>query len=109
MTEEAKAAVREKGYEIVEGVRDNSRRTHGTGGFQYYFSKADEAIYDAEEAVEATRLADYAANHKYKDDRRKAYGDIGDQLDMQYWDLVNGTTTFKDYVAAVKSAHPKPE
>ena len=40
--------------------------------------------------------------------RRAAYGDLGDQLDMQYWDNVNGTTTWKDHVAAVKTANPIP-
>ena len=41
-------------------------------------------------------------------DRRDAYGSIADQLDMQYWDEVNGTTTWKDHVAKVKSDYPKP-
>ena len=40
--------------------------------------------------------------------RRTAYGDLGSQLDMQYWDNVNGTTTWKDRVAAVKTANPIP-
>ena len=40
--------------------------------------------------------------------RRNAYGDIGSQLDMQYHDSVDGTTTWKDHVAAVKSANPIP-
>ena len=40
--------------------------------------------------------------------RRTAYGDLGSQLDMQYWDNVNGTTTWKDHVAAVKTANPIP-
>ena len=40
--------------------------------------------------------------------RRNAYGDLGSQLDMQYWDNVNGTTTWKDHVAAVKTANPIP-
>tara|TARA_B100001057_G_scaffold495143_1_gene593416 strand:- start:1108 stop:1452 length:345 start_codon:yes stop_codon:yes gene_type:complete len=40
--------------------------------------------------------------------RRAAYADIGDQLDMQYKDNVNSTTTWKDHVAAVKSANPIP-
>ena len=40
--------------------------------------------------------------------RRSAYGDLGSQLDMQYWDNVNGTTTWKDHVAAVKTANPIP-
>ena len=40
--------------------------------------------------------------------RRNAYGDIGSQLDMQYHDSVDGTTTWKDHVAAVKTANPIP-
>jgi hypothetical protein len=40
--------------------------------------------------------------------RRAAYKDIGEQLDMQYKDNINGTTTWKDHVADVKSANPIP-
>ena len=36
------------------------------------------------------------------------YASYGDQLDMQYKDAVNGTTTWKDHVAAVKAKYPKP-
>tara|TARA_R100000353_G_scaffold2210_1_gene3259 strand:+ start:138 stop:452 length:315 start_codon:yes stop_codon:yes gene_type:complete len=36
------------------------------------------------------------------------YASIGDQLDMQYKDSINGTTTWKDHVAAVKAKYPKP-
>jgi hypothetical protein len=44
----------------------------------------------------------------YKYDRQSAYASIQDQLDMQYWDAVNGTTTWKDHIAQVKSDNPKP-
>jgi len=40
--------------------------------------------------------------------RQEAYGSIADQLDMQYWDSVNGTTTWKDHIAQVKADNPKP-
>ena len=43
---------------------------------------------------------------KYKTDR--TYPSIGDQLDMQYWDKKNGTTTWVDAIAKVKSDNPKP-
>ena len=36
------------------------------------------------------------------------YASWGDQMDMQYKDLINGTTTWKDHVAAVKAKYPKP-
>ena len=45
----------------------------------------------------------------YKYDRQSAYASIQDQLDMQYWDNVNSTTTWKDHIAKVKSDNPKPE
>ena len=57
--------------------------------------------------TEVTRLqAEYDAN-QYQRDRQ--YPSIGDQLDMQYHDELNGTTTWKDAVAKVKSDNPKPE
>ena len=40
--------------------------------------------------------------------RRNAYGDWNSQLDMQYHDNVNGTTTWKDHVAKVKTDNPIP-
>ena len=40
--------------------------------------------------------------------RRAAYGDLGDQLDMQYHDSVDGTTPWKDHVAKVKTDNPIP-
>lgn len=47
---------------------------------------------------------------QYKIDRQKDFNkkSIQDQLDMQYHDAVNGTTTWKDWVKSVKDAHPKP-
>ena len=45
---------------------------------------------------------------QYAIDRRAAYPSIQEQLDMQYWDSVNGTTTWKDAIEAVKTEHPKP-
>ena len=35
--------------------------------------------------------------------RKVAYGSIEDQMDMMYWDQVNGTTTWKDHVTSVKN------
>ena len=44
----------------------------------------------------------------YKTARQEEYGSIQDQLDMQYWDGVNGTTVWADHIAQVKSDNPKP-
>tara|TARA_R100000664_G_C2695782_1_gene98081 strand:- start:39 stop:326 length:288 start_codon:yes stop_codon:yes gene_type:complete len=44
---------------------------------------------------------------EYIDKRAKEYPSITDQLDMQYWDNVNGTTTWQDAIAKVKADNPK--
>ena len=67
----------------------------------------DSADYD--QAI--TDLANSKWNDQqfgYKQARQEAYGDLASQLDMQYWDLVNDTTTWKDHIAQVKSDNPKP-
>jgi len=67
---------------------------------------------DADYAQAVTDLANSKWNDQqfgYIQARQEAYGSIGDQLDMQYKDAVDGTTTWKDHVAQVKSDNPKPE
>ena len=49
--------------------------------------------------------AEYDANQYQRD---RVYPSIGDQLDMQYWDNVNGTTNWEDAIAKVKLDNPKP-
>ena len=82
-----------------------------------YISGADEngsAIYkdtqdftwDQVSAKKAELQTDYD-NKQYQRDRADAYPSIQDQLDMQYWDSVNGTTTWADAIATVKSNNPK--
>ena len=70
---------------------------------------------DTKVAAARTSLDTAAAAILYKTQRTGAagttdtiYASIGDQLDMQYKDAVNGTTTWKDHVAAVKAKYPKP-
>ena len=58
-------------------------------------------------AKKAELQTDYD-NKQYQRDRADAYPSIQDQLDMQYWDSVNGTTTWSDAIATVKSNNPKP-
>jgi len=60
-----------------------------------------------DEAAEAEYRAAKRAARSYGKVRHEAYGSVRDQLDMQYWDAVNGTTVWSDHVAAIKAAHPK--
>tara|TARA_R100001443_G_scaffold51210_1_gene63198 strand:- start:362 stop:688 length:327 start_codon:yes stop_codon:yes gene_type:complete len=69
------------------------------------FSDDDYASYVTR--VSADKLDEQ--NNGYKIARKAAYESIPNQLDMQYWDEVNSTTTWKDHIAKVKSDNPKPE
>ena len=60
----------------------------------------DQSLVDAAR-VELDKLS-------YQYDRKLAYPSMREQLDMQYWDAINGTTTWKDAIAKVKADHPKP-
>ena len=55
-----------------------------------------QALQDAYDALDYSRK------------RAAAYPSIGDQLDMQYHDLIDGTETWKDAVEVVKDLYPKP-
>ncbi len=57
---------------------------------------------------ELQRMQDEFDAQDYARDRAKAYPSIQDQMDMQYHDAVDGTTTWQDAVQAVKDANPKP-
>lgn len=72
-----------------------------------WHSPSTAPVTDAQIDAEIARLqADYDAK-QYQRDRAKAYPSIQEQLDMQYWDAINGTTTWQDAINAVKTAHPK--
>ena len=43
----------------------------------------------------------------YKDYRAKDYPSIQEQLDMQYWDKINGTNKWQQAINAVKQKYPK--
>lgn len=66
-----------------------------------YDENGNEVTYN-NTAVEAE-----IAKNAYKEQRAMAYKPLAEQLDMQYWDAVNGTSTWKEHIDAVKAAHPK--
>ena len=87
------------------------------------FHKAVRALYDNVYYVNNNKAYDINDNEinvdmnlinawqdpdQYKYDRQQAYAPLEEQLDMQYWDRVNGTSTWKEHIDAVKAAHPKP-
>ena len=44
---------------------------------------------------------------QYQRDRAKSYPSIQEQLDMQYWDKINGTNKWQQAINAVKQKYPK--
>ena len=48
--------------------------------------------------------ADYDAKQYQRD---RIYPTIQEQLDMQYWDGINNTTTWKDAITKIKTDNPK--
>ena len=76
---------------------------------EVYYNDGQTPPTDAAIDAELKRLqAEYDAN-KYQRDREEAYPSIQEQLDMQYWDAVNGTKKWQEAVAKVKTDNPKPE
>ena len=45
----------------------------------------------------------------YTEARASEYPSLQEQQDMQYWDAVNGTTTWKDKIAEIKAKYPKSQ
>ena len=66
-------------------------------------TKPTQAEFDAE----VKRLKDEYNADEYKRQRATVYPSIQEQLDMQYWDKVNGTTNWEDAIAKVKTDIPK--
>ena len=90
---------------IISLVGGGIRTTEGSDVMEYLSGQTPPS--DSAIDTELARLqAEYDAN-QYQRDRQ--YPSIGDQLDMQYHDEIDGTTTWKDAVAKVKADNPKPE
>jgi hypothetical protein len=65
-----------------------------------------EASFD--QASENNIIENGGESANYAQYRADAYPSIGDQLDMQYKDAANSTTTWRDAIAAVKTKYAKP-
>ena len=58
---------------------------------------------------ELKKMQDAFDSKDYARKRADEYPSLLEQMDMQYHDAVDGTTTWQDAVQAVKDARPKPE
>ena len=83
-----------KAYPNVKSITDNLG----------VFDKDKKEVTLDQAKVDAARVELNKLNYRYE----RKYPSIQDQLDMQYWDKKNGTTTWVDAIAKVKSDNPKP-
>lgn len=77
--------------------------------FEYNPEKDTINIIKSDLGITEKQIRDKAKLVKYKSDRISQYPSIQEQLDMQYWDAVNGTKKWQEAVAKVKTDNPKPE
>jgi hypothetical protein len=56
---------------------------------------------------DAARIEEHNSK-EYQRDRAVAYPTIQEQLDLLYWDKVNGTNNWEAAIEAVKTEYPKP-
>ena len=83
--------------------------SNGQGPYIKAWNVSGVAQPTAEQLNAADSAADLSERQAaVRSTRKNAYGDLGSQLDMQYHDSIDGTTTWKDHVAAVKTANPIP-
>lgn len=94
----------------MDSVQIISKAVRELGGTAYNVSPDGVVTYKDGNAAEPSQsdIDAKVALEEVLEARRNAYASIEDQLDQQYHDLVDDTTTWKDAVAKVKSDNPKP-
>jgi hypothetical protein len=68
----------------------------------------DDSIDASWVLVNGEWLPNVQAPPSYEVLRKQAYGDVGEQLDMLYKDMVNGTSNWVEHVQMVKETVPGP-
>ena len=92
--------------DAIQSLRPNSEFVIKDGVLEWHDTKQTQPT-ESEIQAELTRLqAEYDAK-EYQRQRATVYPSIQEQLDMQYWDKINGTTTWQDAIAKVKTDIPK--
>jgi len=96
--------------DAIKAIEPNALFVVSNGDIDNIDWNSDDITQPSKADIEAKIAEQKTAydNNQYQRDRAVAYASIQDQLDMQYWDEVNGTTTWKDHIAKVKSDNPKP-
>ena len=101
---------------VMQNLKHNALRSllGNNGGYiidgeeNITFDEGTESFTAEQIQAEMDRLQALWDANEYARNRAAAYPSLKDQMDMQFHDAANGTTTWNDAIVAVKSAHPKP-
>ena len=94
----------------IRALQPNAEFSYDNEDYSTLRWDTPEITIPTEEQIQA-KLTELQADFDYKQyqrDRASQYPSIQEQLDMQYHDAINGTTTWKDAIAKVKTDNPKP-
>ena len=75
-----------------------------------YYKKENSIIAsDLDLDLEAATEADWNKQNEstYIDERKEAYPSVEEQLDMIYWDKVNGTNLWQEKITQIKAKYQK--
>lgn len=75
-----------------------------------YTPEASRQLNSIDINIHRAKLINLWKKYSYYRQRKTAYNSIsmGDQLDMMYWDQVNQTTHWRDWISSIKQQYPKP-
>ena len=93
--------------EAIQSLVPNAVWTNTAVGAIDWMDDSKTQPTDSAIEAEMTRLQSVYDSQLYARTRKAKY-DLLNQDEMRYDDLVNNTTTWRDGIAAIKTAHPKP-
>jgi hypothetical protein len=90
-------------YSTVKSIVENGNETLTAYDINEQIVSIDMSAVNAK----ALELQAEYNSKQYQRNRAKAYPSIQEQLDLQYWDKINGTDTWEQAINAVKAQYPK--
>lgn len=82
----------------------------GTGTNDEFYKSLGMELMEVEQGYDGYWYAKGFAPEEvltYSDLRQKEYPSIKEQLDMIYWDSINGTSNWLDKISEIKNKYPK--
>ncbi len=83
----------------------------GLGTDEVFYKNLGMTLQDVEKSYDGgwylVGFAPQKPEPTYQEQRAAAYPSIKEQMDMIYWDQVNGTHIWQDKIAEIKKTYPK--